>query len=417
MQYFRIAKNTLYQATARLASSFIGFLITIFIARYFGVLNYGDFIKITSFVAPFYIFMDFGMNAIYLQLDKDEAKFNDFFNLRILISIVIFIIVNIVALLLPYNISLNTGYPPVVKMGILIFSLSFFSQSIIYSSSVIYQKRINYFGYMLAVITGSVVNFLLVLFFISYKFGLNHIILGFVLSGVVTAILSQLLTGKKIKIFKIDINFAKKIIVLSWPLGLMLIFNLVYFRIDSIILAFYKSAKDVGTYGLSYKFFDFLIALPLFLSNALYPMLLENQKNFRKMKQIIKSYMIVFVLTSIFLIIPFWYFSSFFSLIKKEFIDSVLPFRILLLSLPFFFISNFFQWILISFKNQKYLLKIYIISSIINIILNIIFIPIYSYFAAAIITGISEGIITLLMGLKLVGINKILEKEYQYEGN
>lgn len=415
MQYFKIAKNTLYQAAARLFSSFIGFLITIFIARYFGVLNYGDFIKITSFVAPFYIFMDFGINAIYLQLDKDEKKFNDLFSLRILISSVIFVIVNVIALLLPYDTSLNTGYPPGVKMGILIFSLSLFSQSIIYSSSAIYQKRISYFNYMIAIILGSVSNFLLVLFFISYKFGLNYIILGFVLSGIITAIISQVLTGKKIKIFKIDINFAKRIILLSWPLGLMLIFNLVYFRIDSIILAFYKSTKDVGIYGLSYKFFDFLIALPLFLSNALYPMLLENQKNFRKMKEIIKSYMFVFALASIFLIIPFWYFSSFFTFIKKDFMDSILPFRILLLSLPFFFISNFLQWILISFKNQKYLMKVYIMSSIINVILNIIFIPKYSYFAAAIITGISEGIIALLLGLKLVSIYKILEKESQYE--
>ena len=65
MQHLLVAKNTFYQLVARSATSFIGFLITLIIARHYGVLGYGDFTKITSYVALFYLVIDFGLNAFF----------------------------------------------------------------------------------------------------------------------------------------------------------------------------------------------------------------------------------------------------------------------------------------------------------------------------------------------------------------
>src|ERR1035437_9182478 len=101
MPHKLIAQNTLYQILARSATSFIGFLITLIIASKFGVLGYGDFIKITSYVALFYLAIDFGLNAFFLQYEN--AKFKNLFYLRILISIGIFLFLNILAFMLPYN--------------------------------------------------------------------------------------------------------------------------------------------------------------------------------------------------------------------------------------------------------------------------------------------------------------------------
>ncbi len=415
MHFFKIAKNTLYQSIAKLFSSFIGFLITIIIARSFGVLGYGDFIKITSFVAPFYLFVDFGLNAFYLQLKKEEENYSRFFSLRLFLALLVFILINLINIFLPYNEFNNIGYSPVVKFGIFLFSISLFSQAIIYSSSAIFQKRLKYFYYMLSILLGSAVNLVLVLFFTKMQGSITYVILAFVISGILTALFTILFAREKISSLKLNIQFSKKLIGLSFPLALMLIFNLVYFRIDAIILTFLKSTKDVGVYGLSFKFFDFLIALPLFLSNSLYPILLQNQKNLRKLKLIIKNYSFVFIFSGIFLIIPFWFLSLLFSFINKDFLEAVLPFRILLFSLPFFFISSFFQWVLIAFKKQKFLMFVYLLTSLLNILLNLIFIPKYSYLASATITIISEALIVLILLVKLINTQKILEKDYKYE--
>ena len=400
MNFFAVIKNTLWQSIARLFSSFIGFLITIIIASHFGVLGYGDFVKITSFVAPFYLLIDFGLNAFYLQLENKQ--YSKLFWLRIYIAFITFALINFINLFLPYDSVLNSGYSPSVKMGIFIFSFSAFSQAIIFSSLAVFQERLRYLSYMVSIILGSIINIFLVLIMALSNNQINYVILAFVLSGFSTALLAAIFLKEKISMPKVNYLFSKKLLIESFPLALMLFFNLIYFRIDSIILALLKSTGDVGIYGLSYKFFDFLIALPLFLSNSLYPILLQNQKNYRKLKLIIRNYSLVFLFFGIVLIIPFWFFSPFFSLIKEDFVKSVLPFRILLLSLPFFFISSFLQWVLISFKDQKFLTLIYFVCAVFNIVLNLIFIPQYSYIAAAIITIASEGLVVLLLLIRLI---------------
>src|SRR5260221_3166177 len=156
MQYSLFAKNTFYQFISRAISSFIGFLITIIIARSFGVLGYGEFTKITSYVALFYLILDFGLNAIFLNSERNDFK--TFFYLRIFISAFLFLVLNFISILLPYNPVSLSGFSDFAKIGILIFSLSLFSQSLILSSIAIFQKKANYSFYAKGIIIGSLIN-------------------------------------------------------------------------------------------------------------------------------------------------------------------------------------------------------------------------------------------------------------------
>src|SRR5579862_8518418 len=164
MQSIVIAKNTIYQTLARVVTSFIGFLITVIVARKFGVLGYGDFTKITSYVAIFYLVVDFGLNAFFLQYEK--GKFKNIFYLRIILSILIVVGLNTIALLLPYNSGSSSGFSDAVKIGIFIYSLSVISQGIIFSASSVFQKSLNYFSYMVSMILGSIINLIFVFIFI-----------------------------------------------------------------------------------------------------------------------------------------------------------------------------------------------------------------------------------------------------------
>jgi O-antigen/teichoic acid export membrane protein len=193
----------------------------------------------------------------------------------------------------------------------------------------------------------------------------------------------------------------------------MLVFNLVYFRVDTILLSLLKTSNDVGVYGLSYKFFDFLIALPLFLSNSLYPFLLANKKNTRKFFLLVWNYLLIFAITGVFLIIPFLFLSPVFTFIRNDYVLSVLPFNLLLFSLPIFFVTSLLQWTLITLGKQKFLMWVYFASTIINIILNLIFIPQYSYIASAIITGVTELLVMIILGIKLFNLKILLEREIQ----
>jgi O-antigen/teichoic acid export membrane protein len=409
MQHFLIAKNTLYQIFTRGTTSLVGFLITIIIARKFGVLGYGDFTKATSYIALSYLILDFGLNAFFLQYDN--PKFKTLFYLRILISLIVFVAINLIVLILPYNSSLGTGFSGNVRVEIFIFSFSIFAQSIILSATAIFQKSINYFRYMIGIIIGSLVNLVLVLLFTFLNFSIFFILFAFTASSITSALLLIKLTRESIWPLSFDRAFAKEIFIKSFPIGLMLIFNLIYFRVDMFLLSLLAPTKDVGIYGLSYKFFDFLIALPLFLSNAIYPFLIKAKKEGKDFLSLTKNYFFVFLITSFIIIIPFWFISPLFNLIKTDFADSIIPFRILLLSLPFFFTTSFLQWILITLDRQKYLMYVYLFSTILNILLNIIFIPQFSYIASATITLASEALVFMLLIGKVLTTRNLLERK------
>ena len=408
MQHLIIAKNTFYQALARIGTSFIGFLITIVIARTFGVLGYGDFTKVTSYVAMFYLIVDFGLNAIYLQYEK--PNFKNLLYLRLLISFFVFVFLNIIALAFPYNPVLGSGFSQALRLGILVFSLGIFAQSIILSTAAIFQKSINYFSYMVGLVLGSMVSLAAVLIFAFLNYSIFFIFIALVIGSITSAIILLKLAKQKILPLFLDLKFAKDILIKSAPIGAMLIFNLVYFRADIILLSLLSSTTSVGIYGLSYKFFDFLIALPLFLSNAVYPFLIQAKGNNNKFFSVTKKYFFVFLLSSIVIIIPFWFVSPLFGLIKEDFVNSIIPFRILLISLPFFFTTSFLQWVLITLGKQKYLMLVYLFSTILNIFLNLILIPQFSYIASAWITVLSEGLVFVLLAAKIFSVRILLEK-------
>lgn len=65
--------------------------------------------------------------------------------------------------------------------------------------------------------------------------------------------------------------------------------------------------------------------------------------------------------------------------------------------MPFFFLSALFWHGLIIYGKQKYLISVYVIGAIFNLVTNIIFIPRYSYIAAATTTVVSEALVLALL--------------------
>lgn len=393
-----IAANTLYQVITRIITSGIGFLITIIIARNLGVLGYGDFTKITAYVGLLYLIVDFGLNAFYLQEGKRNERFFSLLSFRLILGFFLAIFISLFILLLPFT--------QTVKIGVFIFSFSILNQAILLSTSAIFQQKLNYKHLLVATIIGSLSSLVFVYLSAYLSLGIFYILAGLVLGGFITNVISLLFIKNVLQPIIFDKEFVLKLLKISAPYGIMLLFNLVYFRIDTILLSLMRPTEEVGIYGFSYKFFDFLIALPLFLSNALYPSLLTWQKNHRTLLYQVKKLIFPFIILSFMILILSWILAPLIGYVKNDFIPSIFSFRILILSLPFFFLTNLFQWILVILRKQNFLFVVYFFAAIINIILNVIFIPIYGYMASAIITGISEGIVLLLLAFKILQIQK-----------
>jgi O-antigen/teichoic acid export membrane protein len=293
----------------------------------------------------------------------------------------------------------GAGYSIPDKIGIAIYGLTLFTQAILLSLNAITQK------YLLSkkLIVPDLVSALVLIGIVVMGISQGRLIVVFIaypISEVIGATLSLHVVNRtrKLALKTTDLRrFSKRIITLSFPLALMLFLNVIFFRADTLLLTFMKTSSDVGVYGVSYKIFELLIVFPTFFTASIYPLLIENRANMPQFIKYIKHYSLLLLGLSIIAAFLTIVLAPLLILLKPEYTLSVVPLQILAYSLPFFFLTSLFQWAYILKNKTMFLVVTYGISMIINIVLNFIFIPHYSYYASAFITVISEGIILFVM--------------------
>jgi O-antigen/teichoic acid export membrane protein len=392
-----IIKNTISQLAGRLSVTVAGFVVAVIIARSYGVSGFGEFTTITALISFGYLFVDFGLNAAYLKQDAKRVYFTDFLFLRFLLGILAAF-----SLILPiivasfFGITFFSITPPLYP-GLIIFSLTILTQAVLVTYSALFQMHKRYELQAYALVPGALILVLLSLWVARSDLPLTGMYVAYVLSSLVSVGISAFLMRKNFSAKKPDREFVTSLVKKGLPLGLLLIFNLLYFRIDTLLLSAIKGPDAVGIYGYAYKYFDFALTVPLFLSNSLYPFLIKTSKNARKGKVNEKEYFFVFLFLGLFGAIGGVIGAPIISLISPGFDDSVVVLRILSLSLPFFFLTSYLQWLFIARDRERGLLAIYVGVALVNVALNLIFLEKHSYIAAAIITGVCEGIVLSLL--------------------
>jgi len=204
----------------------------------------------------------------------------------------------------------------------------------------------------------------------------------------------------------------RKMLSIAFPLGLTLLCNVVYFHADSILLTFFRSTSEVGVYGFAYKIFELPLSIPTFFMNAVFPLLLISRKSDNTpafLRQVRQSAVLLFLLALVLVVLGYLT-APFISLVNADFLKSVLPLRILLLSLPVFFLTSLTMWVLIALKKRSQLFIIYFVSMVVNIGSNMLLIPKYGYMASAWITVVSE---ILVLMLSLLIIKKSIKGDMQ----
>lgn len=401
-----VAANTVSQLIGRAVSTVGMTIVSILIAQHFGASGYGDFVKITTYVGFFYLFADFGLNAVYIQRAVDDehafsasVPWQELFGLRLMMSVLLAGAAMGILLLLPRG--SGQGYTPLVRLGILLLTPAIIFQAVTTTTNALFQKILRYDLATHAQNAGSVITLVTAVLFIWLS-GVNGAYVGVyaIFAGsVVTALLALFFVLKIHKTIAPLFHWRRmwRIFLETFPLGMTLIFNLVYFHADSVVLTLTRSTQEVGIYGLAYKVFELPLVFPLFFMNAVYPLFLKATRSKSNDSRIMFWQSFWFLLGSAVVIAAIvWFAAPLVTIIRPEFSLSILPLRILIVSLPIFFVSSLFMWILIARKQNWKLFGIHSVAMIGNITANILFIPSHGYIAAAWITGVSELFILLV---------------------
>lgn len=398
----KIFTQTAWQVFARSVGAISNLAVLALVTRSFGESGTGVFTLALTYLAIFFLITDAGLNAYVLPRFSKDA--NKLFNFRLVWSIILVVLANLGALILPFeNLLFN--------QAVLIGSLSIVLSGIYTSTNLIFQKNLRFDKASIASSIGALSQIPVVYYLISLNSPVSLITLGPLVGWLINNLISLLFIKKlyEFRILKIDLNYPLKTIKTAWPISATLLLNVVYFRADAFILSTFHSFAEVGTYNLAYSVFSNVLVFPTFIMNSFYPLMLNSLAEGKKIFiDKIKLSAIILLAVAILGMLLTWFLSPFIIgvIAGGGFAGSSASLRILSLGFPAFFVSSLLMWTMLSLKKYQSLVLVYAVGLVVNLILNFIFIPQYSYMAAAWITGISEYLILILQLIILVPILK-----------
>lgn len=394
----KISQQTMWQIISKIATSLATFIILIFVSRVYGQSGTGTFTLALIYLGFYFLAADLGLNAYFLpRLSFNREEANSLFNARLIWSLVLIILANMIALFLPFA---DTNF----RLFVLIGSLVITTNSILSSCNLIFQNQLKYEYPMAAVSLGAIFNLIVIIFLCLIPAPLPMLALGSLSAGIISCLISLSLVSK---FYKFSLNLSQNLFFLktfqnAWPMMMTLGLNTLYFRVDTFILSSIYPMSVVGTYNLAYQIFQTVLVLPTYIVNSFFPILVETQKTQMNIfiKKIAFAGLALFII-SITGIIATWIFAPLIiSLMTgSDFGGSAVSLRILSLGFPAFFLTSLLMIIMIIYGKYKQMAAIYTAGLLVNLILNIIWIPQFSFIAASWVTVISEYVILILQAV------------------
>jgi O-antigen/teichoic acid export membrane protein len=393
----KIAINVLINSCAKALSTVLALVSVGFITRYLGTEGFGNYATAVAFLSLFSAMADLGLYNIATReisrFGADEKKImGNVFSLRIIISASILILAPLVIFFFPYSRE--------IREGIIIVAVAFLFSSGYQVLNGVFQKNLAMYKVAIGELTGKVVQVTTVILTTIYDWGFDWIIMAMLLNMAVSFLIIFLWSRKYIKIkLQFDFSYWKEFLKESLPMGAVAIISFVYFKMDTILLSVIKGGADVGIYNAAYKVLENSTFFPALICGLVLPIMSRDIFTNRKNFQIISDQTLKFF---ILLIVPLTIVTLFLSegiiglIGGAAFTESAHVLRILIFALALIFFGHFFNAILIVSNLQKKLMLVLLVAAIVNISLNAIAIPRFSYLGAAYVSVITELVVVSL---------------------
>ena len=392
----RIVKNTIVLGIAQVTSSLLGFLFIMYTARYLGAEGFGILSFALAFTGIFGVFPDLGLGQLTVrEVARDKSLASKYLGniavIKVILTIITFGLICLTINLLEYpNQTINVVYLVAVYIIFNAFSQMFYS---------IFQAHEKMEYVSIGQILNSVLMLSGALFVIYQGFG----VIGFAsLYVLVSAIILgysfvvSVLKFAKPKI-EIDFDFWKPTIKEALPFGLTGIFVTIYYYIDTVMLSLMvpNSNEVIGWYNAAYKLVLALLFMRGILHISLFPNMSEFYKTSKESLKLICERLFKYSLIISFPIaVGTAILSERFILLfyGSEYFPSVIALQILIWSNVIIF-ANFTPRLFEAINKQIIVTKITMLGAIVNVILNLLLIPQFSYVGAAIATCLTEFIL------------------------
>ena len=394
-----IIKNFSALSIAQLSSLLLGLILSVYIARVLGDVDFGQFSFAIAFVSLFAIFSDLGYNTLIIrEVARDKSKANAYLNnvlsLRILLCFFIYIMI-----ILSVNF---LNYPFESKNLVYVFGASVLIDSLADVFNVLFRafEKMEYEATTAVYYSLAKISIGLLVLHLGYgllSLGLVFIILSIFRFYRLFSICKKSFLNPKLRF---DLEFWKRTLIIALPFSMTGISLLIYTRTDTVMLSYMKGDAAVGWYNAAYNLILSFKPIPQIFMNTLFPLMagsfLTSKDMFNEICEISFKFLIllglpltmgIFMLSDKIIYLIYGY----------QFSNSIIALRILSFDIILFFIWTHLAFVLINIDRQKLWLFAAITTAFINIILNLYLIPSYSYIGSSVATIISEMLCIIIL--------------------
>jgi O-antigen/teichoic acid export membrane protein len=366
-------------------------VVFLIFARKLSVESYGQLITLFTLANIFITFFNLGL-PIYLQREVAISKENSSLLLSKVISINLIVLVfYLLFTFIYYKIfyfSISLSLYLVTVVPIYLYSNINILNSVLSGLSR-YKSQFHTF------LNSRVITLLVFLFFTfflasSYEYLLIIYSLGFLYHII---LLAYKIKDISVQFFvKVNLNEMLEVIKVSFPLGMAVIFNFLYDKIDILIISKLTDFTQVGYYNIGYGIYKASsVAFAFLLVSGLTKVSYLSR---RKSAVLIffKKYSLNFLIIGIIINVVLFFMSDLIIKIiyTDKFEHSILILKITSFAVIGLALNNFTGVVLNGLGRHKENMYVTFSGLTINIFLNIIFIPLYGIIAAAVVSIVTE---------------------------
>jgi O-antigen/teichoic acid export membrane protein len=382
-----------YVFLLNITDNLFSFVIFLFLAREFSTYIYGEIITLLTLSTIFRVVFDLGLphfiqRDVSLNKDNSSKLISNVYALNILFIFVF--------------LSLITGYKflflkPSIDIFLLLIIAVFIYIGFINdinnkALSGFFDFKKQFFTFLISRVF-TVIFFLIGLYVIG--FDLNSLLLVLVIGLILNFVLTTynlMDKGVAISFRFLDFGYIRSILKTTLPLGIAVIINFLYNKVDVMLIAWIRNYSDVAIYNIGYGIYKTsslaysFILVPAFSSVAALSMDKHAVKDiFNKYWKIIS--VICIAVGAVLFIISNPLISV---LYGKSYADSSLILRILTFGILGMGLNNLTGVIINGLGAFKVVMYITLSALVLNVVLNLLFILNYGIIASSIITVITE---------------------------
>lgn len=397
---YKIGANTLASSLGRIIGSAFALVSVAVMTRALGAEGFGEYSTVVAYLTTFQILADLGLYSLFTrEISQNPSREREllgiFFTLRLLAGAFLLGLAVALVFFFPYS--------HAVQIGVAFASVGFLAVSLTQLFMGVFQTRVAVYKAAIAEVSGRAVQLALVVFFALQGGGLFFFIGALVISSFVIFLLNLIFAWRIIP-FRLTLPTveAKRIMRTTLPIAVSIVFTLLYFRLDTLMLSVLKGPLEVGLYNGAYKVLETFIFFPAVLVGLFLPILSRQAQDDRRAFSRTLSVLAdgIFVVVAPLVAGGVLLSASMVSLIGGPgFLPAFSALAILFGAVGAIFFGTLFGNTVIALNLQKKALAVYAIGFVVNFSANLFVIPRYSYTGAAWTTLATEVVVSTLLAL------------------